>query len=99
MTGLRIMWRGSSFLNESPIAGQRIAGSSMVATELRGVVLGLMDFVPGSKEGAGVHREMLDHRAERERREEGEAADDEDDADQQADEQSAMRREGAGRGR
>ena len=42
---------------------------------------------------------MLDDRAERQRREEGEAAHDQDDADHEADEQRAVGRKGAGRGR
>ena len=42
---------------------------------------------------------MLDDRSKRERREERETADDEDDADHKADEQAAMRGEGAGRRR
>ena len=45
------------------------------------------------------HRQLFDDRTERQRGEEGQAADDQDDADQQADEQPAMGREGAGRGR
>ena len=48
---------------------------------------------------AGEHLEVLDDRTECERGEEFEAADDDDDAGQQADEQKAVGREGAGRRR
>ena len=50
-------------------------------------------------EFAAVHRDLLDHGAERDCREVGQAADDQDHADQEADEERAVRREGAGRGR
>src|SRR5260370_473921 len=52
-----------------------------------------------SEQGPGLHRELLDQRAERDGREIGEAADDRDDANQQADKQTAIGRKGAGRGR
>ena len=85
------MWRGLSFLNASPIAGSRIAGSVIVVTGMRLRVFDAKSvpctWICTSVKVAGVHREMLDDGAERESGEEGEAADDQDHADQQADEQ------------
>src|ERR1700761_8245846 len=87
ITGLRAILRGSSFLNESKIAGTRIEASAMEA-----LLLADMDFA-FSGEMAGVHRQMLDDGTERERREIGEATNDHDDADQKTDKQTAVRGE------
>ena len=66
------MWRGSSFLNAPPIAGIRIVGSVIVATDVRlrtcSMPIGFWTVVfmmRTSVERAGEHREMLDDRAER----------------------------------
>src|SRR6185437_3386612 len=108
MTGLRIILRGLSFLNASPMAGMTILASVSVAAELRewdwmrsmgdmGVAFrGWLDL--RSVKRAGLHRELLDHRAERHRGEVDEPPGDCDDADQQPDEEPAIGRERA-RGR
>jgi hypothetical protein len=83
MIGLRASVRGLSFLNESPIAGMTILRSN---SEVDARFLTVSTRRPESVESAGLHREMLDHRAERERREVDEAAGDHDDADEEADE-------------
>src|SRR5712672_2047351 len=93
ITGLLIISRGSSFAKAEPMAGITIFGSSIAETGIRLFILTTsMDATPKcdrSKQRVGVHREVLDDRAKRERREEGEAADDQDHADDQADEQTA----------
>src|SRR5882757_5561564 len=102
ITGLLIISRGSSLTKDEAIAGITIFGSSIAETGTRFCnFMVSMDVTPNdrSEQGVGVHREMLDDRAERERREEGETADDQDDADDQADEQAAGGRQCAGRGR
>src|SRR5215471_323374 len=100
ITGLLIISRGSSLAKDDRIAGTTIFGSSIVEAVVRFCSFMVsMDVTPmRSEDGVGVHREVLDDRAERQRREEGEAADDEDDADDEADEQPAGGREGAGGG-
>src|SRR5882757_10838626 len=100
ITGLLIISRGSSFATAEPIAGITIFGSSIAETGMRFCSFMVsMDVTPKcdrSEQGIGVHREVLDDRAERERREEGETTDDQDDTDDQADEQAAGRRQRAG---
>src|SRR6266700_2785055 len=90
ITGLLIINRGSSFAKAEPMAGITIFGSSIAETGIRLFILTTsMDATPKcdrSEQGIGVHREVLDDRAECERREEGETTDDQDDADEQADE-------------
>ena len=91
ITGFFISVRGSSLTNAWPIAGiddRRIEqrGRRHPLAQFRGFHDCDSDD-PAQNTRAGVHREMLDDRTERERREEGEAADDQDDADQEADEQ------------
>src|SRR5271163_56718 len=98
MTGLRIITRGSSFLKASAIAGMAILVSVSVVAEPR---MRLLDDSIGTPfwdlvEGAGVHRQMLDDRAERHRREVDKTASDQDDADQEPDEEPAIGRKGAG---
>src|SRR5580692_286978 len=105
ITGFLIIRRGSSLAKAEPIAGSTILGSSIVATGIRLLAFwtASMEVTPNdgseSEEGVGVHRQVLDDRAERERREEGQTADDQDHADNETDEQPAGRRQGAGRGR
>src|SRR5215470_14235496 len=98
ITGLLIISRGSSLAKDDRIAGTTIFGSSIVEAVVRFCSFMVsMDVTPmRSEDGVGVHREVLDDRAERQRREEGEAANDEDNADDEADEQPAGGREGAG---
>src|SRR5262249_25147224 len=72
----------------------RVVGSSLVMVMRRDALLRRC-----GEQRAGVHREVLDDRPERERREEREAADDQDHAGGEADEQAAVGREGAGRWR
>ena len=64
ITGLRTMTRGSSFLNASTAAGPRIFGSVSVATVRLRVWESSMGCLSGSIECAGVHGEVLGHRAE-----------------------------------
>src|ERR1700735_1348766 len=106
ITGFANRVRGSSFLNEAPIAGMTILGSRtelerrswrMGSSAVRAVCV--MGMRSGSIETAGMHRQMLDHWAECERREEGKAADDHDHGDKQADEQAVIGWEPPGRGR
>src|SRR6266478_4405643 len=101
ITGLLIINRGSSFAKAEPMAGITIFGSSIAETGIRLFILTTsMDVTPKcdrSEQGVGVHREVLDDRAQRQRREEGEAADDQDHADDEADEQAACGRKGSGR--
>src|ERR1700722_7417652 len=113
MTGFLTRVRGSSFLNEAPIAGtisERSNSASGCMPRLnsisgRGAKAAVLVFGFMAKsswrgiEGAGGHRDLLDHGAERHGREIGEAADDDDHADQQSHEQRRMRRESSGRGR
>src|SRR5579872_1036564 len=104
ITGFLAIVLGSSLAKAAPMAGSTIFGSSIVATGMRlfNLTTGSMEVTPKkdrSERGAGIHRQMLDDRAKRQRREESEAADDEDHADHEADEQTAGGREGAARGR
>src|ERR1700730_3188672 len=102
ITGFLAISRGSSFVRAEPIAGNTIFGSSIAETGTRFCsFMTSMEVTPNdrSEQGAGVHRQMLDDRAERERREKCEAADDQDHADDQADKQAARGRQGAGRRR
>src|ERR1051326_3143381 len=94
MTGLRHKVAGLSFLKDSPTAGPRIEGWNSDKA-LACVVI----FVTPLVQGSSLHREMLGQRPERDGREIGQPADDRDDADQQSDKQTAIGREGAGRGR
>src|SRR4030088_1808789 len=99
ITGFLIISRGSSLTKDDASAGMTIFGSSIAETGTRFCnFMVSMDVTPNdrSEQGVGVHRKMLDDRAERERREEGETADDQDDADDQADEQAAGGRQRAG---
>src|SRR5215469_8410740 len=93
MTGFLIRVRGSSLTKAEPIAGMTIFASNSAETGicLRKVELSIAvtpSLIRG-KQGAGIDRELLDDRAERQRREERQAADDDDDADDEADEQAA----------
>src|SRR5438876_2362163 len=78
---------GASFLNDSRIAGRRIDGSRSESCFALGAI---------SEDPSCSGREMLHDRAERERGKERERADDEDHRDEQTDEETAVRREGAG---
>ena len=101
ITGFFTSVRGSTLTKAEPMAGTTIFGSNSADTGMRlRRVAGSIEVTPsliGREEGAGIDRELLDDRAERERREEGEAADDDDHADNEADEQATGGREGAGR--
>src|SRR6266404_1037188 len=103
ITGFLIISRGSSLTKAARIAGTTILGSSIAeAVAFFCSFMVSMDVTPKcvrSEQGVGVHSEVLDDRPERQRREEGETADDQDHADDQADEQAAGGRQGAGRGR
>ena len=100
MTGFFIMARGSSLAKAEPMAGTTILGSVSAVTGIRlrncEVSIEATPRWNRSEQLACPHRELLDDRAEGECGEEGQAADDQDHADQQADEQTAMGREGAG---
>ena len=65
MTGFRTMWRGASLMNESRIARRTIGGSKS------GRAVAAMERV-ALEELPGLHEQVLDDRAERERREERE---------------------------
>src|SRR5262249_57105951 len=82
ITGLRASVRGLSFRKACPIAGTTIFGSSKVVTGIRLRIFDVSIAKPPTdlKYGAGLHRELLNDRAERERREERETANDQDDA-------------------
>src|SRR6516164_5365375 len=103
ITGLFIMTRGSSLRKDEPIAGITIFGSSIVGTGVRLFIFCTtsMEATPNdrSKQGAGIHRQVLDDRPKRERWEKGETADDQDHADHEPDEQATSGRESAGRWR
>ncbi len=71
ITGFLARTRGSSFWKEAPMAGIRIFGSAMVDLEIFLAVAGASMGASNSEGLTGVHREMLDDGAERERREEG----------------------------
>ena len=64
ITGFLIIARGLSLTNDCPIAGRRIAGSSTVDWDARILLRVSMGLAACVKEGAGVHREVLDDRAE-----------------------------------
>src|SRR6185437_301592 len=102
ITGFFINVAGLSLTKAWPMAGATIFGSNSVETGIRLRSLEVsMAVTPNESEleqRVRLHREMLDDRSERERGEECQTADDEDDADNQADEQAAGGREGAGRG-
>src|ERR1700675_2914742 len=97
ITGFLISVRGSSLTKAEPTAGTTIFGSNSADTGMLlrrdKVSIEVAPDLIGRKQSAGVDREALHDRAERERREEGEAADDHDHADDQADEQAAAGRE------
>src|SRR5271154_664594 len=95
ITGLRIINRGSSFLNDSPIAGIRMAGSSIVDCAARRLVLVSMLAARVIK-SAHVHRQVLDDGTKGKRWKELQTAGDQNHADDQTDEQAAVGREGAG---
>src|SRR6202034_2025617 len=69
ITGFLIISRGSSLANADPIAGNTIFGSSIAETGTRFCSFMIsMDVTPKedrSEQGAGVHREVLDNRSER----------------------------------
>src|ERR1700728_721164 len=90
ITGFLISKRGSSLTNDWPIAGTRIAGSSIEDCELRMLLLLSMGLAACVIEGAGVHCEMLDDRPKGNRREVDQSAGDHDHAHHQADEQRAV---------
>src|SRR3984957_15000362 len=91
ITGFLIITRGSSLTKDCPIAGMRIAGSSIVDCEPRILVLLIsMGLAACIEEGAGVHREMLHDRPEGNGWEEDQTAGDHDHAHHQADEQRAV---------
>src|SRR5580658_8442476 len=96
ITGLRTINRGSSLRNESPIAGPRIAGSSIVDDAPRLLVLVSM-LAACVEQSARLHREMLDDGAKGEGWKESQTASDQDHADHEANEQSAIGRERASR--
>src|SRR5262245_34159579 len=102
MTGFLISVRGSSLAKAEPTAGHTIIGSNRAGTGIRLRVLAISSdmavtpkLVRRCKQGAGLHREMLDDRPKRERGKVDEAADDEDHADEETDEQCAVGRERA----
>src|SRR5215510_7100149 len=106
MTGFLISVRGSSLAKAEPTAGHTIFGSNSADTGVRLRVVAIssdMDVTPKlvrhCEQGAGLHREMLDDRPERERGKVDEAANDEDHADEEADEQRAVGWERTCRGR
>src|SRR5262245_12363412 len=102
ITGFFTSVRGSSLAKAEPTAGQTMAGSNSaeIAMPLRGVELcmGVASGLIGRVEVTCGHRQVLDDGPKRERREKGEATKNDDHADDQADEEAARRREGAGRG-
>src|SRR5262249_55633220 len=95
ITGFLIITRGSSFANDCPIAGTRIAGSNMLDCEPRIVVLVSMGLAACVEQSAGEHRVMLDHRAKCHGREENQPTGDGDHAHHQADEERAVGGESA----
>ena len=101
ITGFFTISRGSSFAKAARMAGTTILGSSIAeAVTFFCSFMVSMEVTPKvvrSEQGVGVHGEVLDDRAERQRREESEPADDQDDADDEADEQSAGGRQRTGR--
>src|ERR1700691_3374737 len=112
MTGFLTRVRGSSFLNEALIAGtisERSNNASGCRLRLNSIsgrgakaTVSVFGFMAQSSrrgiEGAGGHRDLLDHGTERHGREICETADDDDHADQQSDEERRMRRKCSGRG-
>src|SRR5579883_2041784 len=99
ITGLRQSVAGLSLASDSRMAGTRILRSASLAIGIRWRVwTRSMEGLPGSVERAGLHREMLDDGAERQRREEDEPTRDQDHADEEPDEKPAIGRERACRG-
>src|ERR1700760_1015214 len=96
ITGLRAITRGSSFLKALPMAGHKMAGSITLLWVLGCLVMPILKN-KFSEEGPGLHRQMFDDGSKRQSGEEGQAAHDQDHAGEQADEQSTVRGEGAGR--
>src|SRR5260370_14499557 len=101
ITGFLTISRGSSLTKAARIAGTTILGSSIAeAVTFFCSFMVSMDVTPRSvrsEKGVGVHCEVLDDRAERQRREESESADDQDDADDEADKETAYDRHRASR--
>src|SRR3984885_15659454 len=100
ITGFLIKVRGSSLTNAEPIAGMTIFESSSADTGtcFRRVELSIA-IAPNlirRERRTGIDRKLLDDRAKRERRKKGQAADNDNHAHQEANEEPARVREGAG---
>src|ERR1700722_13101903 len=98
ITGLRIINRGLSFRNDCPIAGIRMAGSSIADWLPRRLVLVSMS-AACVVQSALVHRWVLADGSEGEGGKEDQTTGDQDHADHEADEQTAIGRECASRDR
>src|SRR6185295_3021025 len=96
ITGLRIITRGFSFTNESPIARRTMVGSNIDAAVRvrtfggRTVGSGISVSVMVTTGPSEFFDEMLDHRAECDDREVGEADDDHDDPREQRGEERGV---------
>src|ERR1700728_5024000 len=101
ITGFLISVRGLSLAKDETIAGITILGSSSADTGMvlrwAEVSIEVTPGLIGREQCAGVHRELLDDRAERQRRKEGETANNHDHSDDKADEKAAGRRKGTDR--
>src|SRR5690349_14338241 len=106
MTGLRAIWRGSSFTNESRTARRTIAASKSEAAARDRTLGGRTSssasgtWVSGmvaTRRSSELSDEVFDDRAERDDREVREAHDDHDDAGEQRREQRRVGGERTGR--